>query len=69
MKLHARGTNSTPIARMRTPVGGCHRVEYFEPPLQRLFSFTRTEAFRDRAASLGGYDITSTATVVFNARR
>ena len=54
---------------MRTPVGGCRRVEYFEPPLQRLFSFTRTESFRDRAASLGGYDITNTATVVFNARR
>src|SRR5262249_25028950 len=28
------------------------RVEYFEPPLQRLFAFTRTDAFQGRAASL-----------------
>jgi len=45
------------------------RMEYFETPLQRLFSFTRTESFRHRAASLGGYDVTNTAAVVFNARR
>jgi excisionase family DNA binding protein len=45
------------------------RVEYFEPPLQRLFAFARTQAFRDRAASLSGYDITGAGSVVFNARR
>ena len=44
------------------------RVEYFEPPLQRLFAFARTEMFRDRAASLGGYDLTAAGTVVHNAR-
>jgi putative molybdopterin biosynthesis protein len=45
------------------------RIEYFEPALQRLFAFTRTEPFRDRAASLGGYDVANTGAVVFNARR
>jgi putative molybdopterin biosynthesis protein len=44
------------------------RIEYFEPPLQRLFSFARTETFRGRAASLGGYDLTNAGTVVHNAR-
>ena len=45
------------------------RVEYFEPPLQRLFSFARSETFRERAASLGGYDVANTGAVVFNAKR
>lgn len=45
------------------------RVEYFEPPLQRLLTFARTEVFSERAKSLGGYDVAQTAAVVFNARR
>jgi excisionase family DNA binding protein len=45
------------------------RMEYFEPPLQRLLAFTRTELFRDRAQSLGGYDVGNTGAVIFNARR
>jgi excisionase family DNA binding protein len=45
------------------------RVEYFEAQLQKLFAFARTQAFRDRAAALGGYDVTNTGAVVFNARR
>jgi excisionase family DNA binding protein len=45
------------------------RVEYFEEPLQRLLGFARTEGFRERAASLGGYDVANTGAVVFNARR
>ncbi|HJZ44043.1 MAG TPA: helix-turn-helix transcriptional regulator [Hyphomicrobiaceae bacterium] len=45
------------------------RAEYFEAPLQRLFAFTRTPPFRDRAAALGGYDVANTGAVVFNARR
>ena len=45
------------------------RVEYFEPPLQRLFAFTRTELFSEQAKALGGYDIARTGTVVFNARK
>jgi molybdate-binding protein len=31
------------------------RMEYFETPLQRLFAFTRTDLFRERAKVLGGY--------------
>jgi putative molybdopterin biosynthesis protein len=45
------------------------RVEYFDPPLQRLFAFARTEPFAERAASLGGYNISNAGTVVFNGRR
>jgi len=45
------------------------RMEYFEPPLQRLFAFARTDAFRERAQSLGGYDVANTGAVIFNARR
>jgi putative molybdopterin biosynthesis protein len=45
------------------------RTEYFEPPLQRLFAFTRTVLFREHAKSLGGYDVANTGTVIFNARR
>jgi putative molybdopterin biosynthesis protein len=45
------------------------RAEYFEPPLQRLFSFARTDAFRARAALLGGYDVANTGAVAFNVRR
>jgi putative molybdopterin biosynthesis protein len=45
------------------------RMEYFEPPLQKLLAFTRTQAFRDRASLLGGYDVSNTSVVVFNARR
>jgi excisionase family DNA binding protein len=45
------------------------RVEYFEAPLQRLFAFAHTAAFRDRATALGGYDVKNTGAVVFNSRR
>ena len=45
------------------------RVEYFEPPLQRLFAFARSEQFRERAQSLGGYDVTNSGLVVFNGGR
>jgi molybdate-binding protein len=45
------------------------RVEYFEAPLQRLFAFARSKPFRERASLLGGYDVTNTGAVMFNARR
>ena len=45
------------------------RMEYFEPPLQRLLAFTRTELFRERARSLGGYDVANAGAVIFNSRR
>ena len=33
------------------------RRAYFEPPLQALLAFCRTDAFRDRARTIVGYDI------------
>lgn len=45
------------------------RLEYFEAPLQALFAFARTAHFRDRAASLGGYNVANNGAVVFNGPR
>jgi putative molybdopterin biosynthesis protein len=42
------------------------RRECFEPPLQRLFAFCRSEAFRVRAGELGGYDIEGLGRVHYN---
>src|SRR6185437_11682373 len=43
------------------------RRSYFEPPVQRLLGFTRSEAFARHAAELGGYDIAATGAVTYNA--
>jgi excisionase family DNA binding protein len=37
--------------------------DYFKPPLQRLFAFTRTSAFARRAAEMTGYDTDVTGSV------
>jgi excisionase family DNA binding protein len=42
------------------------RRAYFEPPMQRLLEFCRTEAFRGRADELGGYDVGGLGTVHYN---
>ena len=42
------------------------RRDYFEPPMQSLLSFTRSPAFAERAAQMGGYDVAGTGTVRFN---
>ncbi len=42
------------------------RRDYFEPPMQRLLDFTRTPDFAERAAAMGGYDISGTGKVRFN---
>jgi molybdate-binding protein len=42
------------------------RRDYFEPPVQALLAFARTEAFARRAAHLGGYDLTGLGRVVWN---
>lgn len=44
------------------------RVEFFEPGMQRLLSFARSDLFRDHAAALSGYDVANTGRVLFNAR-
>jgi len=43
------------------------RRDFFEPAFQDLLAFTRTPAFRDRAATMGGYDISAVGTVRYNA--
>ncbi|WP_075880983.1 helix-turn-helix transcriptional regulator [Vreelandella massiliensis] len=43
------------------------RRHYFEPPLQRLLDFARSERFAQRAAALGGYDIRELGRAVYNA--
>jgi putative molybdopterin biosynthesis protein len=42
------------------------RRAYFEPPVQRLLEFARTETFAARAAHLGGYDLSDLGGVVWN---
>lgn len=43
------------------------RRNYFEPPLQRLLAFARSAEFARQAQALGGYDISATGTVTYNA--
>jgi putative molybdopterin biosynthesis protein len=42
------------------------RRDYFEPPVQALLAFARTEAFARRAAHLGGYDTSDLGKVRWN---
>ncbi len=42
------------------------RRAYFEPPLQRLLRFCRTEAFAAKARDLAGYDVSGFGTVHYN---
>ncbi len=43
------------------------RQAYFEPSLQRLFALARSDEFRSKAASLGGYDVSGLGTIRWNA--
>lgn len=43
------------------------RRDYFERSVQVLLRFTRSPAFREQAAALGGYDIENIGRVVYNA--
>lgn len=43
------------------------RRDYFEPGVQALLTFARSPEMRERAAKLGGYDVSGTGRVVFNA--
>lgn len=42
------------------------RRDWFEPPLRKLISFARTPTFAERAAELGGYDVSGLGTVRYN---
>ncbi len=65
---HEQGLGFVPLAWERFDLV-VRVMEYFEPPLQKLLAFVHTSAFRDRAASMTGYDITRVGAVVFNPRR
>lgn len=43
------------------------RRSYFEPAVQRLMAFARTGRFKERAAGMGGYDVSATGQVMYNA--
>ena len=42
------------------------RRDFFEPPLQALFHFTKSAGFRRRAEEMGGYEISGMGTVRLN---
>jgi putative molybdopterin biosynthesis protein len=42
------------------------RRDYFEPPLQALFAFARTDTFIKRALSMRGYDVGALGSVIYN---
>lgn len=42
------------------------RRDYFEPPVQKLLGFARTDAFRAHAQEMGGYDTSGLGRVVYN---
>ncbi len=41
------------------------RRSYFEPPLQKLLTFSKSDAFSAKARSLAGYDVSGLGTVQF----
>lgn len=43
------------------------RRSYFEPAVQRLMAFVRTQRFQERAVSMGGYDVSAIGQVLYNA--
>jgi molybdate-binding protein len=42
------------------------RAAWFDPPLQRLSDFFRSDTFRNKAAEMVGYDIAGLGTIHFN---
>ena len=62
---HQYRLDFVPIVRERFDIL-LRRREWFDPPLQKLFTFTRTADFRDKAATLTGYDISGLGQVHFN---
>ena len=54
-----------PVIRERYDLALWRRA-YFEPPLQRLVAFCRSDRFVTRARELGGYDVAGFGTVHYN---
>ena len=62
----AHGLDFIPLAQERLDLV-LRRRDYFEPGVQALVAFARSPEMRERAATLGGYDVSGTGRVVFNA--
>lgn len=60
------GLGFVPLCEERFDLG-MRRRAYFQPGLQALFRFARTERFRQKAAALGGYDLSGHGVVRYNA--
>jgi excisionase family DNA binding protein len=60
------GLSFVPLQRERFDIA-CRRRDYFEPPLQKLFTFARTPAFIEKARQLGHYGVENTGAVRLNA--
>ena len=60
------GLAFVPLAEERFDLVLARRT-YFEPPFQALIELTRSPRFTDRAATLGGYDVSHTGAVRYNA--
>jgi molybdate-binding protein len=62
----ALGLAFVPVATERFDLV-VRRRDYFEPAVQALVAFARGAEFREEAARLGGYDVSASGRVVFNA--
>lgn len=60
------GLDFVPLERERFDLA-LRRRSFFEPPLQKLFAFARTERFRAQAQALGSYDTEGVGGVELNA--
>ena len=60
------GLGFVPVLRERVDLL-VNRRSYFEPPMQVLLGFCRTQAFADYARDLGGYDLSGHGEVIWNA--
>ncbi|MBE1282539.1 MAG: helix-turn-helix domain-containing protein [Rhodobacteraceae bacterium] len=59
------GLGFVPLRQERFDLAVWRRA-WFEPPMQKLLSFLRSDGFADRAAEMGGYDLSGLGTVHHN---
>lgn len=60
------GLEFIPLHQEKFELATCRR-HYFEPPVQRLLEFGRSDRLRERARLMGGYDVSGLGTVAYNA--
>ncbi|MDO9525846.1 MAG: substrate-binding domain-containing protein, partial [Gemmobacter sp.] len=66
LKAVAGGLGFQPLVTSESFDLVMNRRDYFEPALQALLQFSRTDAFARRAEHLGGYDISAIGAVRWN---